>query len=140
MPALPKAFVFGAFWLRFLFWLFRLKKQVDFFFIGEAELVTAFRFVGISGTPVSDAGDARLVFRRMTEGYDETVGAVIPGIEKCRVLILTEEVADWLGELLINWQLSDQYPLVVEVPGLLGRLPGRQTLVDSIREAIGIHV
>ena len=113
---------------------------MDFFFIGEAELVTAFRFVGISGAPVSDAASARLVFRRMTEGYDETVGAVIPGIEKCRVLILTEEVADWLGELLINWQLSDQYPLIVELPGLLGRLPGRQTLVDSIREAIGIHV
>jgi len=113
---------------------------VDYFFIGDPELVTAFRFVGIGGAPVSDADGARFAFRRMTEGFDETSGAVIPGIEKPQVLILTEETADWLGDYLINWQLSDKYPLIVEIPGMMGRLPGRKTLVDSIREAIGIHV
>ncbi|MDR2618510.1 MAG: ATPase V [Treponema sp.] len=113
---------------------------MDYFFIGDPELVTAFRFVGINGAPVLGPDDARGVFRRMTEGFDETAGMVIPGIEKCRVLIVTEETADWLGDLIIRWQLSDQYPLIVEVPGMMGRLPGRKTLVDSIREAIGIHV
>jgi V/A-type H+-transporting ATPase subunit F len=49
-------------------------------------------------------------------------------------------VADWLGDTLVQWQLADRYPLVVEIPGLLGRLPGRKTLVESIREAIGVHV
>jgi V/A-type H+-transporting ATPase subunit F len=113
---------------------------VEYHFLGDPELVTAFRFIGIEGTAVADAGDAAAVFRRITEGWDETAGAVLPGGEMCRVLIMTEEVADWLGDLLINWQLSDRYPLVVEIPGTLGRLPGRKTLVDSIREAIGIHV
>jgi V/A-type H+-transporting ATPase subunit F len=64
----------------------------------------------------------------------------MPGAGGCQVLIMTEEVADWLGEYLVNWQLSDNYPLVVEVPGIMGRLSGRKTLVDSIREAIGVHV
>jgi V/A-type H+-transporting ATPase subunit F len=113
---------------------------VDYFFIGDPELVIAFRFVGIDGSQARSADDARAVFRRMTEGWDETAGAVLPGIEKCRILILTEEVADWLGDLLIEWQLSDKYPLIVELPGMMGRLPGRKTLVESIREAIGIHV
>jgi len=135
---------------------------VDYFFLGDPELVTAFRFVGISGFPVLSAADARDAFRRMTEGYDGTAAAVLPvamanagasaiagektmggafaGAEFCRVLVMTEEVADWLGDSLIEWQLSNRYPLVVEVPGLMGRLPGRKTLVDSIREAIGIHV
>jgi V/A-type H+-transporting ATPase subunit F len=115
---------------------------VDFFFIGDAELVTAFRFAGVDGEAVWDAGGARAVFRKVTEGWDETAGAVLPGRAGggCRVLILTEETADWLGELLIDWQLSGRYPLVVEIPGITGRLPGRKTLVDSIREAIGIHV
>ena len=113
---------------------------MDYFFIGEAELVTAFRFIGIRGVPVEGSSEAKAVFRRMTDGYDETAGTIIPGAEKSRVLILTEEVADWLGNLLIDWQLSGQYPLIVEVPGLMGRLPGRKTLIDSIREAIGIHV
>jgi V/A-type H+-transporting ATPase subunit F len=113
---------------------------MDYFFLGDQELVTAFRFVGIDGVSVGDADDALATFRRMTEGYDKTAGTVLPGTESCRVLIMTEEVADWLGGALVDWQLSDRYPLIVEVPGLMGRLPGRKTLVDSIREAIGIHV
>jgi V/A-type H+-transporting ATPase subunit F len=115
---------------------------MEYFFIGDPELVTAFRFVGIGGTAVTDAAEAKAAFLRITRGWDETAGAVLPGEpgESCRVLIMTEETADWLGDILIDWQLSDRYPLVVEIPGILGRLPGRKTLVDSIREAIGIHV
>jgi V/A-type H+-transporting ATPase subunit F len=114
---------------------------VDYFFIGDAELVTAFRFVGVEGEAVWDSGGARAVFRKLTEGWDETAGAALPGLsEPCRVLILTEETAGRLGDLLVEWQLSGRYPLIVEIPGIMGRLPGRKTLVDSIREAVGIHV
>ncbi|GHU81044.1 hypothetical protein FACS189468_2620 [Spirochaetia bacterium] len=113
---------------------------MDYYFIGDPELVTAFRFVGIQGTAVLSREDAEPVFRRITQGWDETAGTVLPGAEDCRVLILTEEVADWIGECLTDWQLTGKYPLVVEIPGAMGRLPGRKTLVDSIREAIGVHV
>ena len=115
---------------------------MDYYVIGDPELITAFRFVGIGGISVADAAGAKAAFLRVTRGVDETAGVVLPGQagEGCRVLIVTEEVADWLGQFLIDWQLSDRYPLVVEIPGILGRLPGRKTLVDSIREAIGIHV
>ena len=113
---------------------------MDYFFLGEPELVTAFRFIGIAGQGVRNADDALNAFRRLTESYDETAGTVLPGIETCRVLIVTEEVADWLGEALINWQFSDRYPLIVELPGLMGRISGRKTLAESIREAIGVSV
>jgi V/A-type H+-transporting ATPase subunit F len=113
---------------------------MDYFFLGDPELVTAFRFVGIAGIPVDDENNARDAFRRVTESYDETTGTILPGMELCRVLIVTEAVADWLGDTLIQWQLKDRYPLIVEVPGLMGKLPGRKTLVDSIREAIGVRV
>jgi V/A-type H+-transporting ATPase subunit F len=113
---------------------------VDYFFIGDPELVTAFRFVGIDGKAVLGPEDTRAVFRKITEGWDETAGTVLPNMETCRVLILTEEAADWLGDTLTRWQLSGRYPLVVEVPGPMGHLEGRKTLVESIREAIGIHV
>jgi V/A-type H+-transporting ATPase subunit F len=65
---------------------------------------------------------------------------VMPTVEKCKILILTEEAASWAGDFLVKWQLSAQYPLIVEVPGMMGRSPGHKSLVDSIREAIGIHV
>jgi V/A-type H+-transporting ATPase subunit F len=113
----------------------------DYFFIGDPELVTAFRFVGIQGRAVSGPEEALGVFKKLTHSWDETAGVVLPGDAlSCRVLILTEEAADWLGETLTDWQLSGQYPLVVEIPGTMGRLPGRKTLVDSIREAIGVRV
>ena len=113
---------------------------MDYFFLGDPELVSAFRFVGINGSSVRDAEDALNIFRKITESYDPVSGQVIPGAESCRILIVTEEVADWLGDTLIQWQLSDRYPLIVELSGFLGKLPGRKTLVDSIREAIGVHV
>jgi V/A-type H+-transporting ATPase subunit F len=118
---------------------------MDYYFIGDAELLTAFRFIGIDGTAVSNAETARAAFGGITRGWDETAQAVLPsayaaGGAGCRVLILTEEAADWLGDELTNWQLSGKYPLAVEIPGTMGRLPGRKTLVDSIREAVGVHV
>ena len=115
---------------------------MDYFFIGDPELVTAFRFVGIEGEAALNAEAARGAFLRVTQGWDSTAGAALPGLlpEGCRVLIITEEAADWLGEDLTQWQLSGRYPLVVEIPGPMGRLPGRKTLVDCIREAVGIHV
>jgi len=105
---------------------------VDYFFLGDEELVTAFRFIGIGGTAVKDPEQAIEVFRKITGENNEE--------EKCRILILTEETADWLGEDMINWQLSGQYPLLAEIPGFTGRLPERKTLVEAIRDVIGIHV
>ncbi|MDR1374731.1 MAG: ATPase V [Treponema sp.] len=115
---------------------------MNYFFIGDPELVTAFRFVGIDGAVALNADDARSAFFRVTRGWDTTAGTALPGTmpESCRVLIVTEEAAGWLGEDLAQWQLSGRYPLVVEIPGPMGRLEGRKTLVDSIREAIGVHV
>jgi V/A-type H+-transporting ATPase subunit F len=117
---------------------------MDYYFIGDPELVTAFRFIGIEGTPAPNAETARAAFLRITRGIDATTGTALPSLDgggrDCRALILTEEVADWLGEELTQWQLSGRYPLVVEAPGTLGRHPGRKTLVDSIREAVGVRV
>ena len=117
---------------------------MGYFFVGDDELATAFRLIGIEGASVRDSAEAASVFRRVTEGWVEEAGMVLPGTlpgaEGCRVLILTDKVADWLDELVVAWQISGHYPLIVEIPGIMGRHPGRKTLVDSIREAIGIHV
>jgi V/A-type H+-transporting ATPase subunit F len=84
------------------------------------------------------------IFKRITAGWNETLGATLPeslsSLRDLKVLILTEEVVDWLGDLLINWQMSGNYPLIVEIPGINGHVEKRKSLVDSIREAIGLHV
>jgi len=114
---------------------------VDYFFLGDEELVTAFRFIGIDGLAVRDSEEAIAVFRKITEGLDGgSTEKQTPDTGDCQVLIITEETADWLGDYMINWQISGNYPLLVEIPGISGRLSDRKTLVDLIREAIGIHV
>jgi V/A-type H+-transporting ATPase subunit F len=93
---------------------------------------------------VRDADDALELFMKIT---GESQGSASKGDDfettasgGCHVLIITEETAVWIGDYLIDWQLSGHYPLIVEIPGISGRLEGRKSLVDSIREAIGIHV
>jgi len=103
---------------------------MEYYFIGDEELVTAFRFIGIEGMAVKNTNEAVEVFKSITEG----------DIPHCQVLILTEETAEWLGDYMINWQISGRYPLIVEIPGISGRHIDRKTLVELIREAIGIHV
>ncbi|MCL2213626.1 MAG: V-type ATP synthase subunit F [Treponema sp.] len=116
---------------------------MDYFFLGDEELVTAFRFVGINGIAVRNSGEAIAAFRKITEGSESgnaDLPAFIPSASECQVLLLTEETSDWLGSMVIDWQLSGHYPLLVEIPGISGRLEGRKTLVEAIREAIGLHV
>ncbi len=102
---------------------------MDFFVLGEAEIVTGFGFAGVPGREVSTSEEAVQAFRE----------AVKPSFG-CKVLILTEDCADSLGDELIEWQLTGGYPLVVEVPALSGPRSGRKSLVQAIREAIGIKV
>jgi V/A-type H+-transporting ATPase subunit F len=113
---------------------------MEFYFLGDEELVTAFRFIGIEGMVVKSANEAVEVFKDITEGALVPDTSVSGATVRCQVLILTEETAEWLGDHMINWQISGRYPLIVEIPGISGRHIDRKTLVDLIREAIGIHV
>lgn len=101
---------------------------MDYFFIGESELLCAFAFAGVGGAAAANKDEALSAFRTITAA------------SRCKILILTEQAADWIGDELTEWQLAGSYPLVVELPGLNGSMSGRKSLVDSIREAIGIHV
>ena len=116
---------------------------MQYFFLGDEELVIAFSFIGINGLAVKNSEEAVSAFRHITEGIlseDSDLPDFVQEVNDCQVLILTEETADWLGDYMINWQLSGHYPLLVEIPGIAGRHEGRKTLVESIREAIGLHV
>lgn len=118
-----------------------LRNILEYYFLGDEELAIAFRFAGVQGTAVRDAEDALVFFNKITEGSKgNAFENSLAEAENCFVLIITEEVALWLGDILVEWQLSGLYPLIVEIPGITGRLEGRKTLVDLIREAIGIHV
>ncbi len=99
-----------------------------FHFIGSEDLAIGFRFVGVPGTVVQTAAEAREAFREATHRG------------QARILVLSEEVAAMIPREVLDWQMEGAYPLIVEVPGIGGHREGRTSLVDSIREAVGIHV
>ncbi len=113
---------------------------MQYWIIGERELVLGFALVGVSGTVASSRDEALDAFYRMTGRGNLLAGGTPTGEATPMVLILTEEIASYLEEEVRDWQMGDRLPLIVEIPGLRGHLEGRKSLTDSIREAIGIHV
>jgi vacuolar-type H+-ATPase subunit F/Vma7 len=106
----------------------------DFFVIAEEELVLAFRMAGADGRAVAGRDEAVEAFRRAV-GRSPDAPASRP-----KVLVLTEEVADMIGEEARDWQAGGGYPLIVEIPGQGPSRGGRKGLADMVREAIGISI
>lgn len=107
---------------------------MEYFVIGERELVLAFKLVGVDGSIAVNRAEALEAFNRVTGLGD------VPVPERPKVLILTEEVSAMLDEEVLAWQKQATYPLIVEIPGINGHLAGKKTLTDAIREAVGIQV
>ena len=110
---------------------------MEYFVIGEREIVLGFKLVGVDGSVAVNKSEALDAFNRMT-GHGGTVS--VPVEERPRVLILTEEISSMLEEEVLGWQKMSEYPLIVEIPGIRGHLVGRKSLTESIREAVGISV
>jgi len=101
---------------------------VAFYVLGSEELVVGFRFVGVPGTVVRTPEEALAAFRSVTEDGKSTV------------IILTEQVSAMIPHEVMDWQLGGAYPLIVEIPDVEGHVENRTSLIDSIREAVGLHV
>ena len=107
---------------------------MEYFVIGERELVLGFKLVGVDGSIAANRSEALEAFNRVTGAGN------LPVPERPKVLILTEEVAGLLDEEVLAWQKKATYPLIVEIPGLNGHLSGKRSLSDAIREAVGIQI
>jgi len=103
---------------------------MNFFVLGDEDVVVGFQFIGIKGRIINNEEDALDEFKNVTNGnYGEIA-----------VLLITEKISVMIEKELVKWQLNCEYPLMVEIPDLEGHLEGRKTLLQSIREAIGLPV
>ena len=101
---------------------------MQYFVIGDEDTVLGFRYAGVAGHVADDAAEARAALALACES--EEVGTVI----------ITQEVADMIRPDVDDRRLADELPLIVEAPGPAGPAPGRRTLTEMIREAIGVRV
>lgn len=103
---------------------------MTFFVLGDEDVILGFQFVGIQGKIIESHNDADQEFDNVINGNYGQIG----------VVLLTEKVSIMIEEKIMNWQVSGNYPLIVEIPDLDGHLEGKKTVLESIREAIGLHV
>jgi len=103
---------------------------MNFFVLGDDDVVLGFRFAGINGKAVYSKEDIEKEFNNVIKGDYGDIG----------VLILTEKTVKEIEDKVNEWQQKALYPLLVEIPDLYGHIEGRVSMLDSIKKAIGISI
>jgi V/A-type H+-transporting ATPase subunit F len=101
---------------------------VKFYCIADEDTVRGFRLAGVSGQAVASAPEAALAIELAAAQPD------------CAILLLTEKVADSIRPQVERMRLELQQPVIVEIPGPAGPLPGRKSLLQLAQEAVGLHI
>jgi V/A-type H+-transporting ATPase subunit F len=101
---------------------------MKFHCIADEDTVRGFRLAGIDGEAVETAAEAEQAVRRTAEN---------PGIG---ILILTDLVAAEIRPLVDDIRTNRSRPLIAEIPGPDGPMPGRKTLQQLVQEAVGIRI
>lgn len=101
---------------------------MKFYCIADEDTVRGFRLAGAEGRAVADA-------RQAAEALAETAART-----DCGIVILTERVAAGIRERVDAIRFERARPLIVEIPGPEGPLPGRKSLRQLVQEAVGIRV
>lgn len=114
--------------------------MAEIFVIAEEEILIAFGMIGVKGKAVTNREDAIATFRNIVQNKTCTIENGTVDLADCKMLILSEDVSDMLGEELSEWQLSGAFPLIVEIPPLSGSSAQHTRLVDAVRQAIGIKI
>ena len=96
--------------------------------IADEETVRGFRLAGIAGHIVSNAAQAAAAVQQAAAKGD------------CGIIVLTETVAAGIRQQVETIRLERDCPLIVEIPGPAGPLPGRKSLRQFVQEAVGINL
>jgi V/A-type H+-transporting ATPase subunit F len=101
---------------------------VKFYCIADEDTVRGFRLAGISGQVASTVEQAAAAIKAAVAQPD------------CGIIVLTESVANRIRSHVDAMRLERDRPLIVEIPGPEGPLPGRKSLRQLVQEAVGIRV
>jgi V/A-type H+-transporting ATPase subunit F len=95
--------------------------------IGDYDMVTGFRLVGIRGVVVSTVDEARHTLSKTVEDIDVAL------------VIISEDFSTKIRNTVDELRLNRIAPLIIELPGRLGP-SGAIDLNTILRKAIGVKV
>jgi V/A-type H+-transporting ATPase subunit F len=95
--------------------------------IGDYDMVTGFRLVGIKGVVVSTVDEARHTLSKTVEDIDVSL------------IIISEDFSTKIRNTVDELRLNRIAPLIIELPGRLGP-SGAIDMSTILRKAIGVKV
>lgn len=98
------------------------------FVIGSAPAVWGFALAGVRGRIVQDVDE-------LTAALDEVLQA-----EDLGVVLITEDVAAFDHDRIEHLMARGDQPLIVEIPGPEGPIPGHPSIGELMRRTIGVRV
>ena len=101
---------------------------MKFFCIGDEDTVGGFRLAGVSGRVAADATETGAAFEEAVSRAD------------CGIIIITERLADGIRPQIDAIRLERERPLILEITGPEGPLPGRKGLREFVQEAVGMRI
>jgi V/A-type H+-transporting ATPase subunit F len=99
-----------------------------YYVVGDEDTVLGFRYAGVPGEVVTNTEEARKAFGQAVAE------------RRARVLILTDVIAETIRDEVNAVRATSAWPLVVEIPGPTGPMPGKRTLLQLIQEAVGVRI
>jgi V/A-type H+-transporting ATPase subunit F len=95
--------------------------------IGDEDTVLGFALAGVEGSEVRNETEAASAFDGALSG-------------DAGIVIVTEDVAEMIRERIDRYVLSEQFPLILEIPGPRGRRPDRPSIREMVNQAIGMNL
>ena len=101
---------------------------MKFFCIGDEDTVAGFRLAGIAAQTATTPEQTKAAVENVATRPD------------WGVIIITEKLADGIRQQIETIRLERARPLIVEIPGPEGPLPGRTSLREFVQEAVGMRI
>ncbi len=97
---------------------------MEYYVIGDEDTVLGFSLVGLAGSAVSNAEEAKSAWSKALEN------------RKYGIIIITEGAAELIRSTVDRYLFSENFPLVVEIPSSGEK--SRRDLRTLVNEAIGV--
>jgi V/A-type H+-transporting ATPase subunit F len=97
--------------------------------IGDSDMITGFRFVGVEGVEVTSPDEA-------SQALNTALGR-----NDLAIIIISEEFSNQtqLHEIIDQVRLERRNPLIVEIPGSRGK-PSETRMSDLISKTLGVRL
>ena len=101
---------------------------MQFYVIGDESTVAGFGLAGVVGEVVETEDEAREALKKAFASSD--VG----------IIIITEKIAAGLRAEMESYVFGRHFPLIIEIPDRTGPMPGRVSIRQMVRSAVGINI